>query len=215
MDYTLGEVFEYILDLTDKKGSDLHQEPDVINAFQTATHDFIREHIPVIENTRQVSQDLQKLMLTTKEVVIPNPDNPYTVICQIPSSCFFLSGVSPLFKGNVVSRRPRLIRHGDKSALQADPHNRATPEYPLNTQHIDIVEINSGVKEKAIGAYLTFLKKPDFAKPGESNKRIVDLPDDVIDDLILKTVDTLLGIVGDPRKQISYQKERSFGNINQ
>lgn len=214
MAYNWGNVFEYILDLTDKKGSDLHQEPDVLNAFKTATNDFLRAHTKIIEDTQRVSQDLQKLMITRSETVIDNPDNVYTVICQIPSNCFFLSGVLPKFKGNVVSRRPKLIRHGDRSALTTDPHNKPTPEYAISTQYIDTVEIDSGYNEKAIGAYLTYLKKPTYANLGEHEKQVVDLPGDVIEDLIIKTSDILLGIVGDPRVQVSGRREQTFGNVN-
>ena len=215
MNYTLGEVYEYILDLTDKKGSDLFQEPDVLKAFQTATHDFIRERIPVIEATQQVTQDLQKLMLTTKEVVTDNVDDPYSVICAIPTACFHLFRVLPLFKGNVTSARPRLVQHGDKTALMADPHNRPSVKYALSVQYKDTVEINSGYTEKALAAWLTYLKHPDFAAPGDIGTRIVDLPAAVIDDIIIKTVEILLTTVGDERQQSAYRRERSFGNINQ
>ena len=90
MEYTLSETYDYVLELTDKKGSDLYQKPYFMKVFKTATHDFIRERVPVIEATGQVTQDLQKLMLTSKEIVSNNPDNVYTVICQIPNSCFYL-----------------------------------------------------------------------------------------------------------------------------
>lgn len=216
MNYTLDEVCDYIDELTDKKGSDLFQKPYVLKTFQTATYDFLRERTPVIEATQQVTQDLQKLMLTTKETVTDNPDNPYTVICQVPETCFYLFRVLPLFKGGVTSRKPRLIRHGNRDALKSDPHNRPTVEYAMSVQYNDYVEIDSGINEKALSAYLTFLKHPTFADVGTGGAtRIVDLPGAVIEDIIIKTIEILLGSKEDPRTMIATRREQTFGNINQ
>ena len=215
MDYTLNETYEYILDLVEKRGSELFQLPYVLNVFQTATYDFIRERIPTIEATQQVTQDLQKLMLTSKEAVTDNPDNVYTTICQVPETCHHLFRVLPIFKGNVTSRRPKLIRHGEREALTSDPHNRPTPSYALCIQYNDYVEIDAGFEEKSTGAYLTYLKHPDFATAIQTSKRIVDLPSGPIEDIVLKTVDKLLSGIGDPRSALAYQKEQTFGNTNQ
>lgn len=215
MDYSLDGVYEYILDLTDKKGSDLFQLPLVLDTFQNSVHDFLRERVAIIENTQQVTEDVQRLIETKKQPVQDDPEDTYVVLAPVPNDTFHILSVVPIFAGNVKARRQRMVRWGSREALAADPHNRPSVEYPHIYQAEDFVTINSGYNEKALYAYMTYMKKPTFATVSQSSTRIVNLPDPVIDDIILKTVDTLFGIVGDPRTQNAYRKEQSFGNINQ
>ncbi len=210
MNYTLEEVYDYILELTDKKGSDLFQLPYVLSVFQSSTLDFIGEKIPSIEKQQQVTQDLQSLMLTSKESVINDLNDPHAVTTAIPSDLHYLARVNPIFKGNVTSKRPRLVRHGNLDAMKSDPHNSPSTEYPIITQFTDTIKIESGYVEKPISVLITYLKKPLYAKLTEPNQRIVNLPDVVIDAIILKTESRLLGSKGDPRYQTAYNDERSF-----
>lgn len=210
MTYELEEVYEYILDLADKKGSDFFQLPFVRSVFITQTINFIGGHIKKLEATQQVKEDIRPLMVTTKENVIGNPDNPFTVLCIIPENCHYLSLARPLFKGGVVPRITQLIRHAREETMVASPHNRPTISYPIVTEYLDVAEINSGINEKAIGCYLTYIKKPIYANLDEPSKRIVDLPDAVIEDIVQKTVFELESGKGDERSQVSYQKSETF-----
>ena len=211
MDYTLGGVYEHILDLTDKTGSDLFDKPFVRSAFITATYDFLREQVKLFENTQAITEDIRPLIVTTKRNVVDNPSNEFTVIFTVPAESFHLLSAIPVYKNKVLARKTRIARHGDRNSLKTDPHARPEKLYPHVYQYSDYYEIDPGQIEKPLETFLTYLKKPDFAPVDQDGTKIVNLSETVIHDLMLKTVDTLLGAVGDPRVNNAYRKDETFG----
>lgn len=207
MNYTLDEVYEYILDRADKKGSDMFQLPYVLNVFQTETYDFIDSKLPTLESNQRDTQDLQQIMLTKKINVVQDIENPYKTNAALPEELYHLSRVNPIFKGEVTSRRPKLIRHGNYDGMKVDPHNSPTPEYPLITQYNNYISIDSGFNEKPISTLITYLLKPIFAKENELQERVVNLPDGVIEAIIQKCVKELVSSKGDQRTQSEFAKE--------
>ena len=211
MDYTQQEVYSYILDKVDKKGSDFFQLPHVLKVFRSMTHDFLDEHVKILEETQKVTQDLQFLMLTIKQNVVDDSDNPYIVNAAKPNNCYHLAVVKPIYFGGGVPRQVKMVRHGNMIAMNSDPHNRPTRDYPLITQHSDYVTIDSGYTEKAEACYITFIKHPIFAGLTETTKKIVDFPENVIDKIIEKVCFELISSKGDERSEISHTKSEAFG----
>lgn len=207
MDYTLDEVYEYCLDRADKKGSDMFQMPYFLNVFQTQTYDFIDSKLPYLESNQRDTQDLQKIMLTKKINVVQDPENVYITNAALPEDLYHLSRVNPIFKGNVTSRKPNLIRHGNYDGMKVDPHNSPSIEYPLITQYANYIVIDSGYEEKPLNAFITYMLKPTFAKEDELQERIVNLPDGVIEAIIQKVVKEFVSSKGDPRTQSEFAKE--------
>lgn len=212
MEYTLDETYEYILERADKKGSDFFQLPYVLQVFQTQTYDFIDERLPHLESNQRLTQDLQGIMLTKKFNVVDDVENVYRTNVIVPEDTYHLSRVIPIFKGEVVSRSPKMIRHGNEIPMSNDPHNKPTPEYPLITQFSDYANINSGYDEKPISAYLTYVKKPVFAKENEGSKRVVNMPDGAIEAIIQKCVLELISSKGDERTQSEMIKQAGARN---
>lgn len=214
MDYTLDEVYEYILERADKKGSDFFQLPYIIQVFQTQTYDFIDERLPLLEANQQITQDLQEIMLTKSFVPVQDPNNVYKVNVSLPEGYYHLSRVLPFFSGGVASRRPKLIRHGNYEGMRADPHNAPTPEYPLIVQYSNYVNIDSGYLEKPIKVNLTWIDEPVFAKENEPDKKIVNMRPGAIEAIIQKCILELVSSKGDPRTQSEMIKEKEIRKIN-
>jgi len=212
MDYSLSNTYEYVMDLLDKKGSDLIQLPEMFRVFKTATIDFIGERLPVIEKTQQITEDLRPLMDIKKIPVANNPTDPYSTIASVPSYVDHLVRANPMFANGTSGRRPKLIKHGNIDAYFADPNKRPSEEYPLIVQYLDYVKIFTGYNIKPINVLMTYLKKPDYALLSNQQQRICNLPDSSIEDIINKTVLILSGVRGDERIQIHGQKEQSFRN---
>lgn len=209
----MDETYEYILERCDKKGSDFFQLPHVINVFQTQTYDFIDERIPFLGSNQRLVQDLQGIMEKKKSPVLEDPENVYMTNVALPEELYHLVAVQPIFKGNVVSRDPKLIRHGRDIPMQRDPHNKPTVEYPLITQYSNYANINSGYEERPISCYLVYIKKPTFAKVDQSNNRVVNLPNGPIEAIITKVIKELVSSKGDPRTQSEFVKELGQRNI--
>jgi len=207
MEYTLDEVLEYTLDRADKKGSDMFQMPYFLNVFETQTYDFIDSLLPFLESNQRDTQDLQEIMLTKKINVVADPVDNFKTNAALPEGLYHLSRVNPIFSGGVTSRKPNLIRHGNYDGMKVDPHNRPTPEYPLITQFSNYINIDSGFNEKPTQVIITYLQEPVFATETELTKRIVNLPNGVIQSIIQKVVKEFVSSKGDPRTQSEFIKE--------
>lgn len=212
MEYSLESVYDYILELTDKKGSDFFQLPFVLNVFKSCTDDFLGERIAIFENTQKVTEDIVDLVKTTKVTVVEDMDNPFIVLAPVPELSLHLFSAKPVFKNGVIPRKTRLIRHGQDEPSEADPHNRPTVKYPTIIQETNVLKINSGKNERALSCYITFLKKPLFAPLDDQDQKIVDLQGPTIEALIKKTVFELESSKADDRSQMAYSKAENFRN---
>lgn len=211
---TLTDTYAYGLELLDKKGSDFVQLPEFFRTFKSATLDFIGERIPIIERTQQVVNDLRPLMDTKKWTVIPDPDDVYARISAIPEYVHHLVRANPVFTGNVTSRQPKLIRHGNLDAFNADPYKRSSMEYSIIMQYGDYVKIYSGYNDVAIGLFATFLHKPTYADINTPSQEIVNLPEVAVEDILNKTIVKLMVTRADDRTQLKMVEEQSFRNRN-
>jgi len=212
MAYSLTEIYEKGIELIDKKGSDFVQLPEFLRVFQTNTYDFIGERIPIIEKTQQITNDLRPLMKTTVRPTIDDPDDSSAKIATIHNEVHYLFRANPKYEDKTTGRRPVLLRHGNFDAYMSDPHNKPTPEYPLILQYMDYVKILSGPDKKAVGCYVTYLKEPTFATLNNPSIDAVDLSKVAQEDILYKTVISLLGTRGDDRTQLKMAQENGFRN---
>ena len=210
MGYSLSEIYEKGIELMDKKGSDFVQLPEFLRVYKTSTYDFIGERIPVIEKTQQIINDLRPLMKTDVRTVIDDPDDVYAKLATIPNEVHYLFKANAKFENGTTGRRPVLLRHGNIDVYMSDPNNRPTPEYPIILQFMDYVKILTGYDEKATACYMTYLKEPTFATLQTPDVDCVNLSMVAQEDILAKTVTSLLGTRADERYQIKKNEEMSY-----
>ncbi|RZV56996.1 MAG: hypothetical protein EX254_10485 [Flavobacteriaceae bacterium] len=208
--YTLTEAYEIYIDRIDKQGSDFVQLPEFLRHFKSATYDFIGERIPVIEKTQQIVEDLRTLMTPFKATCIQDPNDSYAVIASIPSNCHHLARVNALYSDGTSGRRPTFIRQGNIDPYNASPSKKPAKEYPVITQYMDYVKIQSGYNDKAEFAFLTYIAKPTFAGLTQSGNPIVNLNVQAVEDIINKAVVRTMAAKGDPRMQSEVYQEQSY-----
>ena len=93
-----------------------------------------------------------------------------------------------------------------------NPNKSPTKQYPLITQEDNLFVIDSG-SAIARYLYLTYCKKPTIATTGQPDARIVNLPDDAIEKILMRTVILLFNRSEDSRTQTTFQLEESFRKV--
>lgn len=215
MDYTLQEVAEKMRQFADKMGSDYFPLPVLLNRFETATLDFLGERLAIIEKTQTVTDDIRNLIQPKKLVIILDPNFPTEnrYIAGLPTNYLRLVAYDVLYEDGSRCRRADLLRQGEYIQSLNNPNKKPTKKYPLITQEASQWHIDCGPGVVPDIFKLTFCKKPTYATTGQPTTRIVNLPDDAIEKILLKTTKLLFNKTNDSRQQGAYQLEETFRKV--
>lgn len=221
MDYILSEVNEKLKQFSDKMGSDYFPLPVLLNYFESATYDFVGERLTQVEKTQTITDDIRNLLKTSfvpiiispyLSVDISNPPTQTRFIAGIPTDYLRLISYSVFYKDGYEARRVDLLTHAQYNLYKNNPNRKPTKRYPIILIEDNLFEIDSGneVPEKL---KLRYAKKPIFATTGEPNKRIVNLPNDAIEKILLITIKSLFNKTGDQRIQYTDKIENTYRKI--
>ena len=212
MDYQLAEVHEKLKQLSDKMGSDYFPLPLFINFFETGTYDFVGEKLKIVEKTQEVTDDIRDLILTTDIDIIVDPNQSDKYIAALPANYLRQVAYDVLYTGTESCRRADLIRHAEYSSAKLNPNKQPNKQYPLILQFASTFQIDAGATVP-VTFRLTYAKKPTFATTGQPGTRIVNLPDDAIEEILKITVTNLFGKTADERQQPSYQLQEAYRKV--
>lgn len=212
MDYQLAEVHEKLKQLSDKMGSDYFPLPLFINFFETATYDFVGEKLKIVEKTQEVTDDIRDLILPVDIPITVDPNQSDKYIAALPTNYLRQVAYDVLYTGTERCRRADLIRQAEYSTAKLNPNKQPTKDYPLILQFASTFQIDAGVTVP-VKFRLTYAKKPTFATTGQPGTRIVNLPDDAIEEVLKITVTNLFGKTADERQQPSYQLQEAYRKV--
>lgn len=204
--FSLNEIHLLILEKADKIGSDYFPLDVVRNRFISETYKYLNEVVKAIEITQQISDKIKPLVVPKTMNVISDPALS-GVIAPLPNDYFHLLRINPIFREGVTSRKSTVIRHGSSNVTNLDPYNKPTMEYPVITQYANVVNVNTGGQESPIKVLFIYIKKPIFAELNAAQERIVNLPDDVILDIVDLTVIELFQTSIDIRSSNQQQQQ--------
>lgn len=216
-DYSLAEVDIKIKRFADKQGSDYFPMPVLLDYFKTATIDFVSEKLKNVEKTQQVVDDIRPLIVPGKLNIIKDPNDNSRFIAALPLNYFKILSYDILYSDQTRCRRADLIRHGEYKTNYNNPNRTPTKYYPVITQENNLFQIDIGKEIIADGVTVVpefmkimYCKIPNFATVSNTNIRIVNLPDESIEKIILSTVTRLFNSTGDQRTQSNYQLQEAF-----
>lgn len=212
--YTLSEVEEKMQQFADKNGSDYFQLPELMNHFRTATLEFVGEKLRSMEKTQEVVDDIRPLIVPGKLAVIADPDDTARYIAALPLKYMRLVSYDIIYEDGSKCRRADLKTQSQYTTAVLNPNQRPTKHYPIILQENGLFQIDCGTTVAAF-MKIFYCKKPSFAKVTEPERRIVNLPDESIENIILSTVMGLYGKTADERVQIGNQFEQMFRKVNQ
>ncbi len=210
MDYKLSEVDRKLKQFTDKMGSDYFPLPVLLNYFHTCTLDFVAERVKEIEKTQEVVDDIRPLITNGKLPIAKDPNDATRWIAALPLKYFRLVSYDVLYDDNTRCRRADLLRHGEYSAAVLNPNKRPTKHYPIILQENNLFQIDSGTGNIPEFLKITYCKKPSFATVANKEVRVVNLPDEAIEKIMLSVVTRLFNSTGDQRTQSNYQLQEAF-----
>lgn len=216
--YSLEWFDDYCDELLDKMGSDLFPLPIKYNRFKTHTLEFINEAGMYMETTQKTSDDIKELIIKGKFPLVKDTVENVWETAE-PTNYYRLISIVPLFKDAYgedakVCKKPNIVKEGQRLAIERDPFKNATDEYPNVYRLSKLFQIDVG-NASAINydqCLFTYIKKPKFALMNDLDDRIVDLHDSAIEQIILKTADSLRFSTGDPTSANNYQFNQTYGN---
>lgn len=212
MDYTLANVAEKMRQFCDKMGSDYFPVPVMLNFFETASIDFIMENLKIIEKTQEITENIRPLIKTSSLPCLVDSGDLSRYIAALPTDYLRLVAYDVLYEDGTKCRRADLIKNGEKIMAVLDPNREPTKHYPLITQEGSLWHIDCGDAVPNIFK-LTYCKKPTYATTGDQSVRIINLNDEAIEVILLKTTKLLFNKTADERSQSSYQLERTFSKV--
>lgn len=208
MDYSLTAVHRKMREELDKIGSDYFPLPILLNKFQKASLDFIGEKLKMVELNQTVTDDIRPLIknLEIPLIVDPNATRPHQYIAAVPNDYLRLLRCSVRFVGETQSRRVTMTSHGELDPSYASPYKEPSNDYPLVTQFENYFGVHTNnlagiAPEKFI---LTYGKLPSIANINDGGTRIINLPDDAIEEILSNMRTQALSTAGDQRGQQSY-----------
>lgn len=212
MDYSLSEVHEKLKQLSDKMGSDYFPLPVFLNFFETATYDFVGERLKIVEKTQEVTDDIRTLIVLVDIPVIEDPNRSGKYIAALPSDYLRQVAYDVIYANSIRCRRADIKRFSEYQVALSNPNQKPTQNYPIILQHASSFEIDAGgVVPLFFG--LTYCKKPSFATTGQPGKRIVNIPDDAIEEILKITVTNLFNKTADQRTPQSYQLQEAYRKV--
>lgn len=220
--YTLEWCDQYLDEILDKIGSDYFPLPIKLERFITATYDFLKDRCKNIEITQEVSDDIKSLIKPKKVSVLKSTISIHSKnIWNVaePIDYYRLIGLVPLYLHNgeeiAKSKKISIAKTGQIEAFHRDPFREPTAEYPIVTRTSNLFSIYVGNDStNYTSAIITYVKKPEFASLEQETKRIVDLPDSAIEQILLKTSNYLRFGVDDENATNNFQFNSQFGEYN-
>lgn len=213
MDYTLENVRLKIQQFSDKLGSDYFPLPVILNRFETDAFDFIKENIKHFEQTQQITENLRPLVVKTELNCIDDPNEIGQFIAPLPINYYQVLSYDIKYTDNTWCRRADIKSHSSYIANKNNPYKKPTKEYPVISQLENLFQIDCGQQAIPMVMKTVYCKKPTFATVGNTAQRIVNLNDDAIEEIILKTVIGLFQKTGDERFQSSAYIEQSYAQL--
>lgn len=213
MDYSLEEVHQKIKTFSDKMGSDYFPLPIILKFFQTAAYDFIGERLRAVEKTQEITDDIRNLVKPRNlPIVFINEDSPIPepiYAAAVPEDYLRLLAYTIYYKDGTQCRRVNLSTQAEYEMRKLNPNRKPSRYYPVLLQEENIFKTDCG---EAIGDILkiTYGKKPTIATTGDKEQRIINLPDDAIEKILLMTVTRLFSKTADERGQTSYQLQEAY-----
>jgi hypothetical protein len=213
MEYTLSEVNDKIQEFADKLDSDYFTLPVILDHFETATYDFIDEHLKEVEKTQHVTDAIRSLVIPGSLAIIKDPLDTTRYIAALPVNYHRLISYDVIYSDNTRCRRADLKKHSEYYPNLNNPNQKPTKYYPVILQENNMFQIDCGNKAVPKTLKAHYCKLPTFATPTQANTRIVNLPNDSIEKILLSTVTRLFNTTGDQRTQSNYQLQESFAKI--
>jgi hypothetical protein len=211
MNYTLGNTKEKINQFADKIGSDYFTLPVVLDYFETAAYDFIGDHLRHVEINQTITDDIRPLV--KKRDLKVEYDEPFLrYIAAVPTDYLRLLSYDLRYEDESSCRRISLVTHGEHKMTKVNPHSKPTKYYPVVVQEDSLWGIECGAAVPNVFR-ITYAKKPTFASTSDLEVRIVNLPDDAIEKIMLMTVTRLFGSTGDKRTQSNKALEETFRKV--
>lgn len=212
MDYTFDETIQKLKIFVDKMGSDYFPSPVLLTYFETATWDFIGERVKHIEKTQEITDDIRNLIVPGNLTVIEDPNDTSRYIASLPVNYHRLISYDVLYADDTRCRRADLLRQAEYQIAKLNPNKKPTKQYPIILQEDGLFQVDAGVDVPS-KLLIKYCKKPTFATTGQPTIRIVNLPDDSIENILLKVVTKIYNKTDDKRIKDSYQLEQAFRKV--
>ena len=218
MTYTIAECDKYLDELTDKLGSDYFPIDIKFGRFVTMTYDFIRNNSNYLETSQEISDDLKNILIRRNHVMNATSVPGVYEIAE-PADYFRLISVEPFARVNGVDvkkfKKVNIIKEGQRIAYERDPFREPSSFYPSIFRIANIFEVNVGNDpDPYLNAKVSFLKKPTFGDINDDNARILNLSDIAIEQILLKTAQSLRFTTGDETAASVFQFDQAFGKRN-
>lgn len=217
-DYSIEYCDKYLDELIDKMGSDYFPLPIKFGRFISAVYDFIRENSKYLEVTQEISDDIKPLLIKRNHVMVAGTTPGIYEIAE-PADYLRLISIEPYARVNNADvkkfKKVYIVKEGQRMAYERSPHRKPTPFYPHIYRNSNIFEVNVGVDTDVYqNAKITFLKKPTFGNISVDTDRIVNLPDMAIEQILLRTANSLRFTTADETASSVYQFDQTFGKRN-
>lgn len=210
MQYKLSEVHLKIKQFADKVGSDYFTLPELLSHFHTATLEFVGEKLKEVERNQEVTDDIRSLVVPGSLAVTRDPNDTTRWIAGLPYNYMRLLAFDVIYDDGTRCRRADMKRQAEYPTASLNPNTRPTKHYPIILQENNLLQIDCGKDATPVSIPIKYCKKPSFATSGQPDVRIVNLPDESIEAIILSTVTSLFGRTADQRVQIQNQFEKMF-----
>jgi len=209
MDYTLKEVDEKLKQFVDKVEGDYFPLPILLSHFETAALKFIGEKLRILEKTQEVVDDIRPLIIPGNLPITEDPNDALRYVAGIPMNYLRLVSYDILYADGTRCRRADLMKQAEYKNALINPSKQPTKYYPIILQENNLFQIDSGT-DTPVTMVIKYCKKPTFAKTSQKTQRIINLPDDAIENIILSTVTSLFKSTADPRFQSNYLIEDAY-----
>lgn len=220
--YTILGFDRFLDELLDKMGSDYFPLPVKFNRFITIALDFLAETAIYDEATQEVSDFIKPLRVEKMAPLSPASDHTKRMICPEPINYFRLISLIPLYSPSkeefiTKARQVNVIQSGNALANNSNPFKKPTEEYPEVQRMGSLFYVNVG-NEADLNKYkfcrLVYIKKPTFGNIENDDDRIINLPDDSIEKIYLKTADSFRFTTSEPTAGHNYEFTQTFGKKN-
>ena len=212
MNYTLEEIRDKAEVFSDKMGSDYFTLPVFLSAFETSALGFIGLRLKQVEKTQEITDDIRNLVVPKKIPVIVDTNNLSRYIAPVPVDYIRLLSYDVIYQDGSICRQANLLRQSEKKHALNNPSEKPNKKYPIITQENELWEVDSG---STVPAFLKIYygKKPSIASTNELTKRIINLPDDVIEKILLNTLKLLYGFTADERTALYDKFEKEYRKV--
>lgn len=209
MSYTLENVHYTLQQFADKVDSDYFTLPELLNHFRVAANKFIADRLDDIEKTQQITDDILPLVTPDNLAVIQDPLDTSRYIAALPIRYLRLISYDLIYNDGTKCRRADKMKQAEYSPASNNPYKRGSKQYPIILMENNLFQIDAGPGVPT-SMPIKYAKKPTIAKTNQKTTRIINLPDDAIDKVILDTVTRLFNRTGDKRLQSNLHLEDAF-----